>query len=308
MSSADNVIAIRDLRKVFGTTVAVDGVSLTLKKGEIFGFLGPNGAGKTTTIKAAVGLVRLDRGHIEVLGGSIADPSVRRRIGFMPEQPYLPEALTAFEFVLQHALLSGIGYSRAGKSTDAALERVGLGGHSRRRLGTYSKGMQQRAALAQALVGEPELLILDEPMSGLDPIGRRDVRLLMRELRSTGKTIFFSTHIIPDLEATCDGVAVLNDGQVRTTGSVETLLRDFAGDEVQITTSGFAPELEQTFRLQAKTFESIGATTVVTVANTAAANAMIDLLRQHGVAIVSVQPRRRSLEDVLVALQRQERS
>ncbi|MEC9465632.1 MAG: ABC transporter ATP-binding protein, partial [Myxococcota bacterium] len=217
------------------------GVSLSVEAGEIFGFLGPNGAGKTTTIKSILGLIKPDRGSVQVFGDSIESLAVRRKLGFMPENTYFPEQLTSLELVTEHAKLAGLSSTEARGRAGEVLERVGLGHAMTDHLKVYSKGMLQRAGLAQALVGNPELVILDEPMSGLDPIGRREIREIMLELRERGKTVFFSTHILPDVELVCDRVALLFDGRVRKQGTLSHLL-DSVQSNVEIQAEGCKPD------------------------------------------------------------------
>jgi len=200
------------------------GLSLEVRRGETFGFLGPNGAGKTTTIKAITGLIRPDRGRITVCGLPHARLEARARTGFMAEQPYVYNHLTGREFLEFHAELLALDRARVAGRVDEVLDLVSMAGHAGRAMRTYSKGMQQRLSLAQALLGRPELLILDEPMSGLDPVGRRDVRDIILAEKARGTTVFFSSHIIPDVETICDRVAILVDGTVRAVGEVRELV------------------------------------------------------------------------------------
>ena len=195
-------IEARGLRKSFhghlgiGRHVAVDGLDLDVRPGEIFGLLGPNGAGKTTTLKLLLGLLRPDAGTIRIFGGAPAESPVRRRLGFLPEHPYFYDYLTAEEFLAFYADLRGLSGGR-GRDRDL-LRRVGLEGKEGVPLRKFSKGMLQRVGLAQAIQHDPELVILDEPMSGLDPIGRREVRDLVLELKAAGKAVLFSSHILSD--------------------------------------------------------------------------------------------------------------
>jgi len=200
------------------------GLTLEVRRGETFGFLGPNGAGKTTTIKAITGLIRPDRGRISICGLPHDRLEARGRIGFMAESPYVYNHLTGREFLEFHAELLGLPRRQIAGRVDELLELVSMSGHAGRAMRTFSKGMLQRLSLAQALLGRPELLILDEPMSGLDPVGRRDVRDIILAEKERGTTVFFSSHIIPDVETICDRVAILVDGTVRAVGEVRELV------------------------------------------------------------------------------------
>lgn len=247
------MIEVKGFRKTFRkgfrrkSFVAADGIDFSVDAGEIFGFLGPNGAGKTTTIKAILDLIRPDAGTLRIMGHSPGDRAWRRDVGYMPEHPTFYDYLTGLEMVTWFAQLSGMGRHEAETEAKRQLQRVGLERSIRRRLREYSKGMLQRAGLAQAMVGRPKLLILDEPMTGLDPIGRRDVRELLRALRHEGCTVFYSTHILPDVEMTCDRVSILEQGQTRRTGRLEDILRETTRG-VSVTVSGLAPEVSAKVR------------------------------------------------------------
>ncbi len=195
---------------------ALDRLTLDVGAGEVFGFLGPNGAGKTTTLKLLMQLVYPTAGRAEILGRPLGDPSVKRRIGYLPENPYFYDHLTAEELLVYYASLFGIrGAARASRAA-RLLDEVGVGAERRLQLRKFSKGMLQRVGIAQALINEPELVILDEPMSGLDPLGRRDVRALILRLRDSGCTVFFSSHVLSDAEALCHRVAILAKGRLVT--------------------------------------------------------------------------------------------
>ncbi|MGD8441322.1 MAG: ABC transporter ATP-binding protein [Holophagae bacterium] len=223
-------LRVRELRKTFHPGLferdveVLKGLSLEVERGEIFGFLGPNGAGKTTTIKAITGLVIPDAGDITVGGHRHDTMAAKRMIGFMAEQPYLYPHLSGREYLRFSAELLAVDGGEIDDRVTAVLARVSMTGAADQKLVTFSKGMLQRVALAQALLGGPRLLILDEPMSGLDPIGRRDVRDIILDQRDRGVTVFFSSHIIPDVETVCDRVATVIDGRVRGVGAVHDLL------------------------------------------------------------------------------------
>ncbi len=213
MSGASAAIATLGLRKQFGRALAVAGLSLQVPRGEVFGFLGPNGAGKTTSVKMLLGLVSPTGGQARVLGSRLGDLSARARIGFLPEHFRFHDCLTAREFLRAHGRLYGLRGQPLERRIDALLERMGLIDAADRRLAQFSKGMLQRAGLAQALIAEPELVFLDEPTSGLDPLGRVLVRDLIRELRDKGTTVFLNSHLLGEVEATCDRVVFLKKGR-----------------------------------------------------------------------------------------------
>ena len=195
--------------------LALRPLHLTVEEGEVFGFLGPNGAGKTTTLKLLMGLVFPTAGTARILSMDLDDPRVKAQIGFLPEQPYFYDYLTAQELLEYYAQLSGVPGNQRSHRVEQMLGRVGLKDAARVQLRKFSKGMLQRVGLAQAILHDPKLVFLDEPMSGLDPMGRREVRELIQQLRSEGKTVFFSTHILSDAEALCDRVAVIHQGELR---------------------------------------------------------------------------------------------
>ena len=228
--SGDVVLRADDLAKTFRLgffrrrVEAVRGISFTVRRGEIFGFLGPNGAGKTTTLKMMMGLIFPTRGRAEVLGLPVGSRSAKRRLGYLPETPYFYEYLTAEEFLDFAGALADVPNPERRRRADRLIARVGLEQARGRPLRKFSKGMLQRIGIAQALMGDPELVVLDEPMTGLDPIGRKDIRDLILELRAEGKTVFFSTHILPDVETTCDRVAIVVSGRLRSVGPLSVLL------------------------------------------------------------------------------------
>jgi ABC-2 type transport system ATP-binding protein len=204
---------------------ALERLSLEVQGGEIFGFLGPNGAGKTTTLKLLMQLIFPTSGRAEILGRPVGDVSARRRIGYLPENPYFYDYLTAEELLQYFARLFGFSGADARKRAATLLDRVGIGPERRRQqLRKYSKGMIQRVGIAQALLNDPEVIFLDEPMSGLDPLGRRDVRSLILELRDQGRTVFFSSHILADAEALCSRVAVVAGGRLAAAGRLTEIL------------------------------------------------------------------------------------
>ncbi len=249
------MIHVADFKKTFyiglrrKPFIAAEAISFEVEGGEIFGFLGPNGAGKTTTIKALLGLIRPDGGTLRIFGEPVTSLNWRQHVGYMPEHPNFYEYLTGLEMVTWFGRLAGLSRAEGETRGKRLLERVGLGGAMTRRLRSYSKGMLQRAGLAQALIGDPKLLILDEPMTGLDPVGRRDMRELILGLRSEGKTVFYSTHILPDVELTCDRVAIIHRGRTRKVGRLEDILSE-TNRAVTFTVAKLSDNARETFQAQ----------------------------------------------------------
>jgi ABC-2 type transport system ATP-binding protein len=237
------VLEIRGLEKSFaahlsmGRTKVVKGIDLDVRRGEIYGLLGPNGAGKTTTLKIVLGLLRADRGTVRLFGKPPGDPASRLKVGFLPENPYFYDYLTAREFMDFYARLVGIPAGERRGAIEALLDRVGLRTGRDRPLRKFSKGMIQRVGFAQALLGDPEFVVLDEPMSGLDPIGRREFRDIILSLRESGKTVFFSSHILQDAEMICDRVGIVKDGKLVREGDLATLLESPV-DAFEVTIEG----------------------------------------------------------------------
>ena len=221
---------------------ALDQLSLTIDTGEVFGFLGPNGAGKTTTLKLLMQLVYPTSGRAEILGHPVGHVATRQRIGYLPENPYFYDYLTAEELLSYFAQLFGSPAADRAKRVGALLDRVGIGAERRLQLRKFSKGMVQRVGIAQALINDPEVIFLDEPMSGLDPLGRRDVRSLILELREQGRTVFFSSHILADAQALCSRVAVVAGGRLAASGRVSEILA-FEVRGWELVMSGVGPEV-----------------------------------------------------------------
>ncbi len=222
----DSAVSIEGVSRTFGSVKAVDGLSLSLAPGEVMGFLGTNGAGKTTTIKMILGLIAPTSGSVSVFGGAPSDPSVRSRVGYMPEVATYYPYLNARELLAFYGGICGLDAKTVKSRTDELLESVGLADAAKRPLKTYSKGMLQRAGIAQALLNDPDLLVLDEPFTGLDPLARIHFRELMRSLREKGKAIFFSSHELGETELLCDRVAIMKSGRCVYQGPV----KDIAGD------------------------------------------------------------------------------
>ena len=221
---------------------AVDDLALHVPRGATFGLLGPNGAGKTTTIQMLLGLVFPTAGSARLLGGSIQDAAIRRQIGFVPEKFQLPHFLTAAEFLEIHGRLFGLRGPELGKRVEAGLERVSLASRRGDRVGGFSKGMQQRLVLAQALLHDPALLVLDEPTSALDPVGRREVRAIVREAHARGATVLLNSHLLSEVEAVCDQVAILRNGRLLHQGSPQALAAGAIQVEAKVGGAGEAVE------------------------------------------------------------------
>ncbi|HTA22775.1 MAG TPA: ABC transporter ATP-binding protein [Terriglobales bacterium] len=275
---------------------ALKPLNLNVEEGEIFGFLGPNGAGKTTTLKLLMGLVYPSAGSARILGSEINDPRMKAQIGFLPEQPYFYDYLTAAELLQYYAQLSGVVAKDRKRQVNEVLARVGLPDVSGMQLRKFSKGMLQRVGIAQAILHNPRLLFFDEPMSGLDPIGRREVRDLMEELKHAGKTVFFSTHILSDAEALCDRVAIIHQGELHGVGAVADLTSSVEGKVEVVWHGNSVPANVKTLSPTC----SVTGDTVRAVVPEASQDALIDALRRERLRIVSVTPIRTSLEEYFV--------
>ncbi|HYL92892.1 MAG TPA: ABC transporter ATP-binding protein [Alphaproteobacteria bacterium] len=272
-------------------------VHLSVEEGETFGFLGPNGAGKTTTLKLLMGLIFPSSGSARILGLDYHDPEVKRQVGFLPEQPYFYDYLTAPELLDYYAQLSGVDASTRKKRIGSVLERVGLSDTGNKQLRKFSKGMLQRIGIAQAVIHDPKVLFLDEPMSGLDPVGRREIRELIQGLRAEGKTIFFSTHILSDAEAICDRVAVIHKGELRGVGVVEDLTSGSSG-KTEVVWQG-ARALAAVKSLVTESFTT--GDTVRVVLLQPSLDPLLERLRQQGARLISVSPVHGTLEDYFLA-------
>ncbi|HET7749547.1 MAG TPA: ABC transporter ATP-binding protein [Terriglobales bacterium] len=271
-------------------------LNLAVEEGEVFGYLGPNGAGKTTTLKLLMGLIYPTSGSARILGMPIYDPRVKAQIGFLPEQPYFYDYLTARELLEYYAQLSGVEARERSRRVAAVLGRVGLNDVGGVQLRKFSKGMLQRVGIAQAILHEPKVIFLDEPMSGLDPVGRREVRDLMEGLKQEGKTIFFSTHILSDAEALCDRVAILHKGELRSIGVIADLTSSVRGKvEVMWQGSVVPPAIRC---LNAECHQTGEMTRVIVTEDQL--DAAIDALRRANLKLVSVTPVRATLEDYFV--------
>lgn len=288
------------LRKQYGQTVVLHDLSLTVQPGEVFGFLGPNGAGKTTTIKILTGLVRATSGDARIFGSPVADVAVRRRLGYLPEHFRFHTWLTGNELLEFHGRLAGLSGEERRRRTPQALKRVGLAGWGEARLGSYSKGMTQRIGLAQALIHSPDLVLLDEPTSALDPVGRRDVRDLVRSLAAEGTTIFLNSHLLTEIEMVCDRVAIVDRGKVVGAGRLAELVGGVS--ELRVTVDRVDEPLLTALRCHARVLDYDAATIVLGVGELAVAPAIAELIVQRGYGLYGLVPVHRTLEDVFVGL------
>ena len=302
---SDVVLKVDGLAKTFrkpftGKKVeAVRGISFEVKKGEIFGFLGPNGAGKTTTIKMLTGLIAPTRGTASILGIPAPSPEAMGRVGFLPENPYVYAYLTPREFVTLCARLNGLGGAGLDARVVKALDRLGVAYAMDRAVRTMSKGMLQRVGLAAALVHEPELLILDEPMSGLDPVGRKEVRDLIVEEKRAGRTVFFSSHVLSDVEILCDRICILRKGEIVVYGSTGDLL-GAQGHRFEVTLRGATDGLLRELAEMKLAPRAMGRGTAFEVEGDDQLRAVLQKALTTGADVEAVLPKRETLEDVFV--------
>ncbi len=304
--SGEILIDVRNLSKTFvvglfrrRSVEAVKRVSFQVRRGQVVGFLGPNGSGKTTIIKILLGLIRATAGSAHLFGERVPSVRARARVGFLPENPYVYPYLTAREFVELSGRLSGMAGSEVRRRTEEVLDRTGVLYAADRQVRRLSKGMLQRTALAAALVAEPEMLILDEPMSGLDPVGRKEVRELILEERAAGRTIFFSTHILSDVEAQCDHVTILREGEVVVSGAIRKLLR---GEvlHTDVTVAGASDQLCRELSEAGHAVHERPDVVVVEVVGEQTVAETIGRVLETGAQVLEVTPRRETLEDLFM--------
>ncbi|MGE5187332.1 MAG: ABC transporter ATP-binding protein [Acidobacteriota bacterium] len=297
-------IEVSDLKKTYRTPFrrkkveALRGVSFRVEHGKIFGFVGPNGAGKTTTIRTLMGLIRPSGGSAKILGHAIPSREARAQVGFLPESPYFYDYLTVGELLDLAGRLFGVPHALRQKRADELIERVGLGRARTQSLKKFSKGMLQRAGLAQALMNDPAVVVLDEPTSGLDPIGRKEVRDLILELRAQGKTVFFSSHILTDIEAIADQVAIVARGQIQAQGTPgELVQRAVLGIDVTLRVPAAADaELGEGASGVHRTGEEL----TLTLPAEIDLDAWLAKARDQGAKLVSVTPRHETLEELFL--------
>jgi ABC-2 type transport system ATP-binding protein len=296
------VEVVKDFRPGFGLRRkrVLHGISFQVREREIFGFIGPNGAGKTTTLKVLMGLIRATSGNASILGHSVDESAFRRQIGFLPENPYFYDYLTGIEILRFYAKLSGVPRQRRASRVAELLELVGLSNAANARLRSYSKGMLQRIGIAQALVHDPTVVFLDEPMSGLDPVGRKEVRDLILRLRTEGKTVFMNTHILSDVEMLCDRVAIIVGGRIRYQGAIDEFL-DAGQPEADLVLANVPPEvaisMEERF---GASLRGHGERIELRIAEKDT-SAALRVAMEAGAEVVSVTPHRVSLESVFMS-------
>jgi ABC-2 type transport system ATP-binding protein len=305
VTDPDVVLSVEGLAKTFrkpftGRKVeAVRGVSFEVRRGQIFGFLGPNGAGKTTTIKMLVGLIGATRGNATILGQAVPSPEAMGQVGFLPENPYVYPYLTPREFVSLCGRLNGMGGRALRTKVEKVIARVGIAYAIDRPVRALSKGMLQRTGLAAALVHGPELLVLDEPMSGLDPVGRKEVSDLIVEEATAGRTVFFSSHILADVERLCDHVCILRKGEVVASGSIDDLLAE-SRRLTEVTLVDPPEELAKELAKLAASSQTVGKNRVFEVEGDEPVRTILSRALEANARIHSVIPKRESLEDIFV--------
>ena len=293
-------IEITGLRKEYGRKVALHDLSLTVQPGEVFGFLGPNGAGKTTTIKILLGLVRPTSGEARIYGTPATQPEARRHVGYLPENFRFQDWLTGTELLELHADLADLSRDERARRIPEVLRLVGLADRGDDRIKSYSKGMTQRIGLAQAIVHNPRLVLLDEPTSALDPIGRRDVRDLIRGLAARGMTVFLNSHLLSEVEMVCDRVAIIDQGRVVQSGRLDDLIG--GTPELSISVDRVDRDLLTILSRFGEVVAYDDTTVRLAVDDTAVASVIADVLPRSGYRVFSLAPVQRSLEDVFMSL------
>lgn len=306
-SSVPNVVLKTEaLRKAFKVgfwgrpMIALEHLDLEVRRGEVFGFLGPNGAGKTTTLKILMGLIYPTSGNAWVLDRPIGDVDVKHQIGFLPESPYFYDYLTGEEFLRFYGQLFGLHGNALIARIEHLLQLVGLPHVRTLQLRKFSKGMLQRIGIAQALINDPHLVVLDEPMSGLDPVGRKEVRDLILRLKEEGKTIFFSSHILHDAELLCDRVSILVKGRIVAMGSVKDLVGHASASSIEVVVEGLGQEGLAHVQPMVERIAAQGGRTLLVLKGQEQLNGALDVIRAAKATLISVTPHQGSLEDLFM--------
>jgi ABC-2 type transport system ATP-binding protein len=306
ISDHDFIVQTEQLCKIFRVgfwgrkVTAVDDLSLEVRRGEIFGFLGPNGAGKTTTIKMLMGLIYPSAGTATLFGRPIGNSAAKAKVGFLPESPYFYDYLTSREFLRFYGHLFGLMGSTLDRRVDELLELVGMAHARDLQLRKFSKGMLQRVGIAQALINDPELVILDEPMSGLDPIGRKEVRDLILRLKESGKTVMFSSHILHDAELLCDRVAMIMKGRLVACGHVSELIAGDTTHEVEMVIDRLLPEALERIRPLTSKVVLQGERVMAVLTSQQDVDHALDVIRSAKAKLVALTPHKASLEDLFI--------
>ena len=296
----DTAIALQRVTKRYAGHTAVRALDLAIPRGSIFGLLGPNGAGKTTTVKILLGLTRPTEGSARVDGKPVSDPESRRRVGYLPEGHKIPGYLTARQALSIFGRMSGMDKKDIDRRSDELLERVRLSNWRDIRVKKYSKGMTQRLGLACALIHNPQVLLLDEPTDGVDPVGRREIRDLLREEAKNGVAVLLNSHLLSEIELTCDRVAVLRKGQTAAEGTIEELTRTSA--QYKMVFSPMDESLLAAFRESGARADRVNGHVVLSVNDLQHLNSLVDQLRSRGAVLSELSPMRATLEDVFVGL------
>ncbi|HEY6639470.1 MAG TPA: ABC transporter ATP-binding protein [Nitrospiraceae bacterium] len=305
-TSSDLVVQTEQLSKIFRVgfwgkrVTAVDGLNLEVRRGEVFGFLGPNGAGKTTTLKMLMGLIYPTGGQARLFGRDLGDPQIKARLGFLPESPYFYDYLTSREFLEFYGHLFGLWGAVLSNRVDELLQLVGMTHAKDLQLRKFSKGMLQRVGIAQALINDPELVVLDEPMSGLDPVGRKEVRDLILRLKESGKTVLFSSHILHDAEVLCDRVAMILKGRLVACGRVTDLLDQGASHQVELVVDRLTPEGLDHLRPLTDKVVRQGDLMLVVLKSQQQVGGALEIIRTAKARLVSLNPQKGSLEDLFI--------
>ena len=302
----EKAVELKGVHKSYSTgftmkkIAALKGVDLVINKGEVFGYLGPNGSGKTTTLKLIMGIIYLDKGEIKIMSKPPNEISIKEKIGFLPESPYFYDYLSAAEFLDFYARLFTIPEAIRRERIRRLLNMVGLEKRAGESLRHFSRGMLQRIGIAQALINDPEIVFLDEPMSGLDPLGRAEVKEIIQGLKRDGKTVVFSSHILSEVEAIADRVGIIVNGKIRDVGDLDELLSKRVSF-VEVTVCGFDQDMLEPLKGKAKIKRILGDRTVLLVEGVENVNAVIDYIRFCKIEIESVEPIRMTLEKLFLS-------